>query len=302
MIQSILGFFHGLVQSERRNWLLVICIALLLLTGSLMLWHSWSDTLLATKLTMQAESIEIPQQPGWINSDVKMEVIRDSGLQEVNALDRKASEQVFQAFAVHTWIAKVKRVQKFPGPKFVVELIYRKPIAMVEVFENNQRGLLPVDAEGILLPPSDFSPNQTRNYLRISAGRSLPAGPVGTPWGDLAVLNGSRIAEVLEGKWKEFGFYRIVALPANGKQKEQVFDIYTKGGSRVIWGNAPGHELQEEVSANEKLARLKSYYQKHGSLDGSRVDLDLRWGDGIEVRPRTATLPEDLFLNSTILK
>ena len=111
---------------------------------------------------------------------MKADVIADGGLKELNLLDPQVTVRVAQAFATHSWVKTVRRVRKHHPARIQVDLEYRRPAAMVEVDLAGEKGLLPVDETGVLLPPSDFSPDQAKEYPRIGIGHTTPAGPVGS--------------------------------------------------------------------------------------------------------------------------
>jgi hypothetical protein len=177
----------------------------------------------------------------------------------------------------------------------VVELAYRRPVAMVEVTMNDRPGLLPVDVNGVLLPPGDFSAEQARDYLRVSLADATPAGPVGTPWGDPRVDGAARIAAVLQEHWKQLGLYRVAvehaeSLPA--ASAEAVFVLSTRRGAQIVWGAAPLANSSADVKAAlVKVERLVAYVEQHGPLDelnsGTQIDLT----QVAMPSPRTASVP-----------
>lgn len=245
-------------------------------------WKRWGPTIVASPAyVLSEEQIEVTPQPPYIHGNVKAEAIRAGGLAGASILDPKLTEKVQHAFAVHTWVASVKRVTKHHPARVVVELEYRRPAAMVEVMQGNQSGLLPVDAYGVLLPPEDFSMNQVRHYLRIVVGGTPPEGPVGTPWGDARVEAAASIAVALEPCWQKLQLYRVaLATSAAGEvTSTPSFDLLTRDGRKIIWGHAPGQEASGEASASEKLAQLADFYEQHGPLPSSDIrELNVRDG------------------------
>ena len=126
-------------------------------------------------LVASADMVITPP-PEWIHSDVKAAAIRDAALPpKLSILDERLSERISQAFLLNPWIARVEKVQTFYPARIQVNLIYRRPVAMVEVFG----GLLPVDSDAVLLPTEDFSPAKAQT-LSAHRGRSIEsAGTVG---------------------------------------------------------------------------------------------------------------------------
>jgi hypothetical protein len=213
--------------------------------------------------------------------------MRDASVdRSLSLLDDDLTKRLANAFSLHPWVARVERVSKHHPARVEVHLIYRRPVAMVEV----SGGLLPIDEDGILLPSADFSPAEAKQYPRISRVESHPSGPVGTNWGDSGVSGGAKIASILGDRWKRLSLYRILA-PVHTIADEYVdrytYELTTHAGTRLLWGRPPGNEPTGEPKASEKVAQLEAILQRDGSLDGNagpRI-IDLRTNGGA---PRTA--------------
>ena len=104
-------------------------------------------------------------------------------------LDDNLPERVAHAFSLHPWVAKVGLVRRLSPARLEVELVYRRPVCMVEVRE----GPLPVDGQGVLLPSDDFSPVEKEHYPRLTGIDTMPMGPVGQRWGDGRVVGGAEL-------------------------------------------------------------------------------------------------------------
>ena len=142
------------LRSPSGRHALVVGGALALLIGLAVAgWKRWGPTIVASPAyVLREEQIEVTPQPPYIHGNVKADAIRAGGLAGASILDPKLTEKVQHAFAVHTWVASVKRVTKHHPARIVVELEYRRPAAMVEVMQGNQSGLLPVRARSIASP------------------------------------------------------------------------------------------------------------------------------------------------------
>lgn len=301
----------ALLQGPARPFVLVAVVVLATVGGALFIRHRWPEIL--PKQTLTASAIMVTPQPKWIHGDIKADVIRDAHLTQLNASDPELTGRIAAAFAAHTWVAEVRRVSKHAGPSVQVQLVYRRPIAMVEVIAGGRAGLLPVDGQGVLLPPEDFSPNQAPDYLRIAAVGSKPAGPVGTSWGDPRVLGAARIAAAWHEHdaterdsndapsgdsaidlptWKQIALYRIQAEgppPRPGRKASVGYALVTRQGRQVRWGHAPGEETPGEASASQKIARLIAHVQQQGPLDKQPAgEIDLRDAQSLHVVSRTA--------------
>jgi len=257
--------------------LLSVMIVVLAIAGAGEAWKRWGSLATASDdYVVTPAKISITPQPNWIHADVKGEVIRDASLSRLELRDPAVLEKVSQAFAMHSWVAKVKRVQKSFPAQLDVEIEYRRPVAMVEVNPNGRPGLLFIDAQGVLLPSEDFASNQARSYLRVAAGDVAPAGLYGTPWGSEKIAGAGRLAAAWGERWKPLDLYRIVV--SEEPKSEITYELQTQGGARILWGHAPGSEVKHEPRAQAKIDRLLAWAGKT-PLDhsGDRPLIDLRF-------------------------
>jgi hypothetical protein len=223
------------------------------------------------------DQIYVTPPPAWIHSDVRAEVFRSASLDPpLSTLQDNLARRIFDAFAMHPWVAKVvavTMVSRHPPARVDVELVYRQPACMVEVPGD----LLPVDAEGVLLPSGDFSPIEKQSYACLGGIDTRPMRPVGQPWGDGRVLDGAQIAAAFGPAWQQLKLYRIQPSPASLAAREPTYELFSRAGTRIIWGLPPGTKVLGEASPAEKIARLQQYAADHGGLDtqGSPMTLDL---------------------------
>jgi len=240
------------------------------------------------RFLINAGQIHTPPQPDWIQDDVKTEVVKSDDLAHVSVLDHRAVDRVANAFANHPWVEQVTRVEKSDGPRIDVTLTYRTPVAMVEVYTADGRGLLPVDKHSVLLPPDDFSPKQARDFLRISAGRLPTSCTLGAAWGDERVAGAAQIASAWAPHWREMELYRVVTFAgAAGDIDNLQYELHTRNGAHVLWGRAPGKEASGEATASQKIQRLQSFVHKNGPIgaaSSSTLVIDLRDTSGVTHR------------------
>ncbi|HEX6987406.1 MAG TPA: hypothetical protein VF170_18655, partial [Planctomycetaceae bacterium] len=208
---------------------------------------------------------------------------------EFVVLDPALLPRLAEAFAKEPWVKRVVRLRKGLPAHVEVELEYRRPVAMIDV----KQGVYPVDEEGVLLPPEDFSPAEGRRYPLVTGVRSLPAGPPGTPWGDATVLGAAKIAAAVGPSWDELDLAAIHVPPvatATPDLDDLTFELHARGGSKVIWGRPPGTGHPGELTADQKLGRLKRYVADFGPLDapGPAFEIDIRPWQEITRRPLSA--------------
>jgi hypothetical protein len=242
---------------------------------------------------LAAERIQITPPPPWVRSDVKGQVLRDSGLlNRVSVLDDSdvLAKQVKDAFELHPWVASVERITRELPSSLVIELRYRRPVAAVE--SNDRAGVvfLPVDDHAVRLPENDLNETERRYLPRISGIMGRPR--IGDVWDDPRVVGGAKLAAQLADVWQQLRLVEILASAQSSTRDEKPlysFEIVTTGGTRIIWGATPGQESSLGDSPfQQKRQRLLDYAAQHGkleSIDGPAV-LDVR--SNVVVTPRTA--------------
>ena len=156
-----IGTLLGPVVSISPNLLLGVILLVACTIGGVLGWKKWGKpALVQTATALRVDQISVTQQPTWIKADVRGEAFRDGSLGELSSLDHELAYKVFRAFEFHSWVAKVNRVNKGPKGRVDVDLRYRRPVAWVEIPSSmsprDESGILPIDAEAVLLPVTDF--------------------------------------------------------------------------------------------------------------------------------------------------
>jgi hypothetical protein len=264
-------------------------LVVLLLAGWYLVWLKVGDRVLASSdYVVGPRQVEITPPPQWIHTDIRSEVFRTASLDgPLSIMDDQLTERIHRAFSLNPWVAKVVRVTKHPPARVKVELVYRRPACMVAVPGD----LLPVDAHGVLLPygNDDFSAVEKSRYPLLVGVNTAPVGTVGECWGDARVVGGAEIAAALGEVWDELNLQQIVpsAPLATGVAEEPTYTLVTRRGTRILWGRAPGTKVPGELSAADKVARLKKYAGQYGSLEGAGgpQELDI-YRLRISARPR----------------
>jgi hypothetical protein len=227
---------------------------------------------------VSVEQITITPPPEWVRSDVRAEAFRTASPPDrpLSSLDDGLAERIHSAFMLHPWIAKAV-VTKRAGARVNVDIVYRRPVCMVEVANGSASDLLPVDGEGVWLPGEDFSQKQKEFYPCLAGIDRRPIQPVGHAWGDARVVDGASIAAALLPVWRQLKLYRIqtAAGPPSPDDRGLTYELYTRAGTRIVWGSASRIAAPGEPSAEEKAARLLQYAASHGSLDAG-PSLDVR--------------------------
>ena len=268
--------FAAMMVGPGRPVLILGALVAVLAIASCVAWHSARDFVLSSDdYLVTPRKVELtPPPPTWIHTDIAAEVFRSASLDcPMSLMDADLTKRVSAAFALHPWIAKVHQVTKQHPAWVRVDVDYRRPVCMVEVADD----LFPVDAKGVLLPVEDFSPVEASRYPRLVDIDTIPVGTAGESWGDARVLGGAEIADALNDAWDELKLARIVPS-ATGIRDDYSYTLVTRGGTRIRWGLAPGARVPGEPSAADRLARLRKYVARHGSLEGrdGPQELDIR--------------------------
>ena len=270
-----------------RPVVLLGLIAAAFFGGWYLLWQ-WvgPDVLRRKEYWLTVENVEITPLPEWIRPpDVREQVFRDAGLDRpLSILDDDLVERIRTAFRQNPWVAQVVSVRKYPPAQVRVELVYRRPVLMVQLGEE----MIPVDEQGVVLPKEGFSSVEAARYPRLSGIGAIPLAEAGGRWADPRVAGAAEIASVLGPRWAQLGLEQIVASapPGIAAGHEPRFELLTPCRTLIFWGQPPGNDRSGEPSAAEKAARLERYFRDHGTLDrpGGRPNhLDLTRGDSIEV-------------------
>jgi hypothetical protein len=230
--------------------------------------------------------IQITPPPRWVPEDIVEKVFARAGFDDsLSLLDPELSEKVALAFYTHPWIERLKQVRKSYPARVQVEVVYREPVATVEVIGG---GYYPIDRFGHLLPNEDFSAADIDRYPMIKQVSTPPTGNLGQSWGDPAVLGAAELAAVLtkpneagQSWWNALGLKSILA-PKRTAVDENIedlqFRIATAGGSQIVWGRHPLTTHPGELTVAVKLGRLADYHQRYVGFDSgpSAYLIDIR--------------------------
>lgn len=230
--------------------------------------------------------IVVTPPPRWVPGDIVEKVYERAGFDDsLSLLDPALSEKVALAFYTYPWVERLKQVRKSFPARVYVEVVYRKPVAMVEVAGG---GYLPVDRHGFLLPDQDFSMSDIDRYPLIRGISTVPLNIQGRSWGDPAVTGAAQLAAVLSEAndtgqpwWHVLELETILApsrVTADDEVDDLQFQITSRGGSMIVWGRSPETKHPGELTVAKKLQRLADYHDKYRGFDSGPlpVRIDIR--------------------------
>lgn len=246
---------------------------------------------------VERSAITLKSRPDYVPEEFLSRTWESSELPEqFSILEPGLAERIGKSFENSAWVRGVEKVKLSHPRDIEVALDFRRPVALVRSAE----GYYPIDKDGVLLPPTDFSAAQLPQYPVIENVQTLPQGPAGTHWGDLAVWGAARLIDLLipdgdrEKYWTK---YELARVRVYGKadlrhaEAEDMQDIsyrlITLSGSEVIWGVAPDVTDPTEPDAETKLERLSMYHRDFGGLHSEQgpIEIDLRRWKDIARRP-----------------
>jgi hypothetical protein len=239
---------------------------------------------------VKAEDIHITDVPPWVPRTFLHQVVREGGLpNELSALEPRLVDDIAAAFQKHPWVDRVVSVRKEFPHRVVVVLEYRKPAAFVVT----ETGRFTVDKHAVLLPPADLPPADDE-FPVISNARSAPPTEPGNTWHDRTIEDAAKIADVLGPSWKKLQL-RAIEIPnvppdnanTNANPNDMVYALRSTGGSRIIWGRAPGSDHPGELTPEQKVGRLEEYLARKGGFSDAQgpLEIDIRHWKEITARP-----------------
>ena len=255
-------------SGSARRWLLQLLLPLALGIGLLggVVWlgqHIVSRLQDSGEHTLAFAEIECEAPPGLTRAEFLGDAQYLAGLPDhLGALDPSTGQRIFDALALHPWVARVRRLE-FPSPRTVrADLEFRRPALVVPPDRV-------VDGEGVLLP-AKTSP---RGLPRLRGKVRPPTTRAGQVWEDPAVVVASRVAALLRDE---------LARRETGCEIEvtSASIILELGKTRILWGSTPGHEPPGEALSVIKVHRLA----EAGALDA--MQWDLRPEEGMRRVPR----------------
>jgi hypothetical protein len=266
---------------------LLFAVGTLIVLGYFGWYYYGADHLDQAFYSLRLEKLTVTPQPPWIKSHVAEEVYQNGRLDRISLLNPRATAAVAQAFETHYWIKTTTRVSKAVGGRVMVDLVYRRPVAMVFYEKHNSqsdptdvtKGFFPIDEVGTVLPTADFNSDDVWKYFMIIAQDARPAGDVGMPYGDVRITEALQLCEFLEKQRDAFQLQEIWVQHDNFASSASPWSlsIVTRDKTReIVWGHAPHVEGTDELPAEEKLRRMVAWLRQPlatGPGEAHRLDL-----------------------------
>jgi len=270
-------------------------------TTAVWCWDQYQDKIVDPNVTMlTADRIQLNQQPAWTKTNLR-EAILSSSQQPKSLLDPFLISDVAATCQSIGWVEQIDSMKK-TREGLQVDLVYREPIAAVELNAKTVPGwkaaekLVPIDRTGVIMPEKLAIRGATPSIHIYHCDENKTQAPKHlnqiyqwTTWPDTRVTEAAAIIEVLAADWQATGLSRVISrqLVKDASDRTIPFELWTakwEKAATVLWGNAPGNELQNEADWQQKMAALQQYVQQHGPLNSLPPSIiDVRSGKAIVV-------------------
>jgi hypothetical protein len=265
----------------------------ILIGSAIFLWERHQESIVnLEEFSLTQEKIVITPQPHWSKPNLKEMVLDQSNGEQASILD---TELVPRTVAIMKQVGFVEQINSIEKSKsgLNIDVIYRQPVAFVELsavtmknkWPADQLGktiLLPVDRNGILMPES-IGDNLDLPWITVLFPSQFEA--TWDQWPDDRIHGAAAISSVFDRPLSELGIQRITTNqfdPSESNLSPKPFELYSGSGTRIVWGNAPGKEVDSEVNASQKIRAIEAVVAQYGRLN--EIDLgriDVRSGKAI---------------------
>lgn len=231
-----------------------------------------------------------PPAPDWLDRPLKS-VVNELGNSQSSLLDPYIVPDTHDYLANLPWIRNVNLVEKsLQG--IDIELQYRQPVAFVEL---DRHTAVPVDQDGKIFDRKLLNETQFRvmrqNLMRISLRRLNRRSNAIVPWQtwpDARVPLATQLCNYLQPVGKDLELFRVVSYDLPDPNSAPRLQVWTRDGTVVIWGSAPGIELAGEASAQEKILAIRKFVADNGPLSKfnrrNALDIDVTTGEIVLVK------------------
>ncbi len=253
------NLFSAIASSvgQRRRGLLAGLVLVALAWGGSALWRLSRGPLRNDpRFQVTAQSVRITSQPPWVRGDIRGAALERARMQGPLSMiePEQLSPRVAEAFRLQPWVKRVNRVELRAPNRVLVDLDWRRPVAVVQVSIEVGARLLPLDEEAIRLPEQDLADAELRYLPRITPVHSAPT--VGEAWLDKQVTGALLLIGSLGADWGRLSLAEVTPSERpeiRGERQFYRFELLSEGGTRIVWVAAPNVAVPDEPSFDVKL-------------------------------------------------
>lgn len=210
----------------------------------------------------------------WVHSDdlALLETRVRTIIEGADPLDIRPLGRVSEMLGRSGWFSVEPRVERIGQHTVRITGVWRKPAAVVR---SGGRDHL-ISWEGLPMPPV-FAPGGSKAPIILGA-RLAPLDPDpatrhARPWPGEDVAAALELLKLLALKP-----YRsqVAGVDVGSLGRGAGIVLITDRETRIVWGGKPGVFNAGEVSDDEKLARLKTFFERAGRIDGGYDEIEIQ--------------------------
>ena len=293
---------------------LLVLTTCMVMAVAIFLWEREHDTIASrAEFRLTSENIRVTPPPGWAKDDLKALVLNESSESNVpSILDAQLVPKTAEAMRKVGYVERINRIKKSKSG-LDIELEYRQPVANVLLNERTMREwpaanrgkqvLLPVDRFGVVMPEA-LNAESYLPWIAILYPQDFGNLTTWADWPDQRIQDAASISGQFSKTGRAMGIGLIMTNrdPSQPAQAEIPFELWPSSpkqvGTVIVWGNAPGKEVEGEVSAANKIKVLDAFVLQYGPLNNQhpRRKIDIRTGTPELVSPaKTASKLDDII-------
>lgn len=277
-----------------------------LIAGAIFLWEGQREKIVnLAEFQLTPDKIRLTQQPDWVGADLRELVLGESPNADPSILDTQLVSRTANVMRNVGYVESVRSVKK-SKTGLDIDLIYRCPVGVVELSpvtipewgrdQTSKRVLVPVDRHGVVMPEA-LGERQSWPKIMIPYPAAIDNLTVWSDWPDERIHDAAAICDLFKDSSQAMGLALVVQDPTRHSETQIPFDLRFDSGVIIIWGNAPGKELDSEADAETKLGVIEQLASEYGPAIplGPRV-IDIRDGQAmIAGGTKTAANSNPLF-------
>lgn len=236
---------------------------------------------------VRPHELRFARAASWMTPEIDREIRSQFNHlpERLSVLDDSSAPRLADCLQRSPWIRQVHYV-RLDQPRgggrsggVEISMTFRRPVAFVEHGCGDAARYVLVDGRGHRLGKRAYEePYLGDRLMMVVTGVRGGAPEAGQAWNDPAVEAAADIAAFLRPYATRYKLSRIDVSDRGGPESEPQVVLYTRRGrTRIIWGGprCRRSEILEECTAEEKLSRLDTLYERYGALDGIADELDL---------------------------
>jgi len=267
-----------LSEAQRRTMLRVFGVIVVLAAAGPALSYGYTQLDAHVRRTLSAEvtpRIEFVDLPPVLHDLASHDLVAPLGdVLDGDWTDNDRCRVIADRLRPVGWIERIEHVRRRADGLFAVDCRYRQPAALV------QRGAdyFLVDGHGVRLP------GQYRydGSWPLIQGVTAAAPDAGHRWPGNEVSAGLEVFRALLRQPYADQITTVMVENLGGRvdpRRSHIVLGTDRPGGRILWGSAPGREI-EENSVEQKLAILAANYRQSGRVDAGHAVIDIAaWPD-----------------------